>query len=209
MIRLWVLSSLKISNSKVSAATRVQFCQIGNKFIVYLRITTSSPNVYLVQFCGDKPKWGSNKVTKSVKHLPLVKAKPAKAPWEAHWITRLASRLTPSPSSRPATATTTTATTDSLQSESRTQRLMKRVARVARRYIVIDKITRRRQRHPSATTSTTTSSSQRHPQRHLLSDQVQSFGSIIELHGRCAISVERRLQFKSGQSSILIMCLFH
>ena len=35
---------------------------------------------------------------------------------------------------------------------------MKRVARVARRYLIIDKISRRRSRHTSTTTTTTTSS---------------------------------------------------
>ena len=64
-------------------------------------------------------------------------------------------RLTPSPIGRP---TTTTATTDSSRSESRTRRVMKRVARVARRYLIIDKISRRRSRHTSTTTTTTTSS---------------------------------------------------
>ena len=83
---------------------------------------------------------------------------------------------------------------------------MKRVARVARRYLVIDKMSRR-QRHPSSTTTTTATTSSQRPrqqqQQFLLSDDEDDVDLIREVDS--PVYLARSLEQQVMNDRILIV----
>ena len=86
---------------------------------------------------------------------------------------------------------------------------MKRVARVARRYLVIDKMSRR-QRHPSSTTTTTATTSSQRPrqqqqqqQQFLLSDDEDDVDLIREVDS--PVHLARSLEQQVMNDRILIV----
>ena len=82
---------------------------------------------------------------------------------------------------------------------------MKRVARVARRYLVIDKMSRR-QRHPSSTTTTTATTSSQRPrqqQQYHLSDDEDDVDLIREVDS--PVHLARSLEQQVMNDRILIL----